>query len=338
MDMLEKTSGRGLRAKTSRSGKPKAEPPRRRDSAITGFVDRLADGAIEGWAIDRLDLARHLRVRALADGAEIGSAVCDLYREDVHKSGAGDGRYGFRITYDGSIARERISVVIEAADPPVRLPFSPRALTGARAAKPAAYIGYVERVTAGELTGWALDRSDLARRVRLRATVNGQMLGGVECDLFREDLLKSGAGDGRYGFSVPFDRPIPAGEIVVVVDDAAEPYRLPLTPDAAASLASLQNASRDLPRPPPPPAGEPEPPDAMAALQAQVADLQAELARFKGALGQSIEKLALASAEAAALAPLSQELRGLPPLPPEHVSWHARGIYRQLLRRLEAGA
>lgn len=383
--MLKKTSERLLKAKAPRAGRRRLPAPSAADpassarqpanktngasvavarrpaaaasaaaladrghaSVVTGFVDRLAAGVIEGWALDRLDLSRRLHVRAIADGKEIGSAVCDVYREDIQMSGAGDGRYGFRIEYSGPpIPPERIAIVVTEADPPHRLPLSPQAQIDTAAPvtppmKAVAYIGFVEQVSAGELAGWALDRSDLSKRTRIRVTSNGRLLGSVHCDLFREDLLKSGAGDGRYGFRIPFDPSVPIDEITVAVDDAAGPFRLPFTPDAAAALRYLQDARRALQTPELGPAEDRTTEtsnDALAILQAQVQTLQAEIARFKGALNQSIGNLARQGRAEETLAPLAQEIGRATPLPPEQVSWRARGIYRQLLRRLEAGA
>jgi len=222
--------------------------------AYIGFVERIGPGVIEGWALDRLDLSRHPGVRAMADGQIIGTGVSDIYREHVYNSGAGDGRYGFRITFeDSATPLERIMVVIDDAAHPFRLPLTQQAMAAARASNPPARIGPAEEVKPGP--------------------------------------LQPARGAGLSPAIAPEDKIAPA-----------------------------------------PSEG------AMAALEARVQTLQAELARFKSALGQSIEKLVRHSAEAAALGPLTEELRDASPVPPEQLPWEARAIYQQLLEKLSAQA
>lgn len=120
--------------------------------AYIGFVERISSGVIEGWAIDRLDLSRRPSVRAMVDGQVIGTGISDIYHEHVHKSGAGDGRYGFHIACNGmAIPLERISVVIDDPAHPFRLPLTQRAMAEMRASNTPAYIGLVERVTSRAL-------------------------------------------------------------------------------------------------------------------------------------------------------------------------------------------
>jgi len=308
--------------------------------AYIGFVERISSGVIEGWAIDRLDLSRRPSVRAMVDGQVIGTGISDIYQEHVHKSGAGDGRYGFRIACnDMAIPLERISVVIDDPAHPFRLPLTKRAMTEMRASNTPAYIGIVELIAPGLIEGWALDRHDLGRHLRVTAKTGGQVLGSAICDLYREHLHKSGAGDGRYGFQITFEDTATVDDIAVVVDDQRGTYNLAFTPEASTALRQLEPATPAGVSPAIAPENEvtPDPSDAaMAGLEARVQTLQAELGHFKSALAQSIEKWMRHSAEVEALAPLREELRDASPIPPEQVPWGARGIYQQLLRKLSA--
>ena len=120
--------------------------------AYIGFVERIGPGVIEGWALDRLDLSRHPGVRAMADGQILGTGVSDLYREHLCSSGAGDGRYGFRIIFEDRVpSLERIMVVIDDASHPFRLPLTQQAMTEARASNPPASIGPAEGGASGPL-------------------------------------------------------------------------------------------------------------------------------------------------------------------------------------------
>ena len=308
--------------------------------AYIGFVERISSDAVEGWAIDRMDLSRRLKVRAMADGEVLGVGVSNIYREHVHKSGAGDGRYGFRVAFNRlAIPLERISVVIDDSAHPFRLPLTQQAMAEMRARKASAYIGAVESITPGCIEGWAIDRNDLGQHLRVKANAAGRVLGSAICDLYREHLHKSGAGDGRYGFRILLEIDTPIDDIAVVVDDHLGIYRLPFVPRVAADLDRLEPPSSDNNTPDiehePKPVAAPSD-EAMAALETRVQTLQTELARFKMALSQSIEKFTQNSKEIEALGPLKEELRDASPVPPEQLPWEARAIYRQLLQKLRA--
>lgn len=330
-------AGSDLKSAASAGGPVEPHVP-----AYFGFVERIGHGVIEGWAIDRLDLSRHPSVRVMAGGQLLGSGVCDIYREHVHKSGAGDGRYGFRVAFnDMAIPLESISVVIDDPAHPFRLPLTQQATAEARTGDTSAYIGLVESVTADFIEGWAIDRRDPGRHLRVNATAGGHLLGSAICNLYREHLQNSGAGDGRYGFRVAIEATSPIHDIAVVVDDQIGAYNLAFSPEASTALNRLKSApSVDVPPSVPPTKEAAAAPSdaAMAALEARVQTLQAELMRFKSALAQSIEKFSGHSTDGNALAPLSGELRDVSPIPPAQVPWEARGFYRQLLRKLGAAA
>jgi SAM-dependent methyltransferase len=65
--------------------------------------------------------------------------------------------------------------------------------------------GYVDKVDNGALQGWAVDITDIRRRVTVAVFHEGERLGETAACLFREDLRRAGIGDGRgtYGFSFP---------------------------------------------------------------------------------------------------------------------------------------
>ena len=213
--------------------------------AYIGFVERISSDAVEGWAIDRLDLSRRLKVRAMADGEVLGVGVSNIYREHLHKSGAGDGRYGFRLAFNRlAIPLERISVVIDDSAHPFRLPLTQQAMAEMRASNTPAYIGLVELIAPGRIEGWVIDRHDLGRHLRVIAKAGGQVLGSAICDLYREHLHKSGAGDGRYGFQIAFEATATIDEIAVVVDDQRGTYNLAFTPEASAALRHLEPVIR----------------------------------------------------------------------------------------------
>lgn len=67
--------------------------------------------------------------------------------------------------------------------------------------------GFVDRVLAGEVQGWAFDPNKPARRVHITARHEGEIIAETLADLPRKDLTRGGKGDGKHGFNLR----IPAG-------------------------------------------------------------------------------------------------------------------------------
>ncbi len=202
--------------------------------AYIGFVERISSGAVEGWAIDRNDLARHLRVKAIAAGRVLGSAICDLYREHLYKFGAGDGRYGFRIPFEIKAPFDDIAVVVDDHLGTYRLPFVPPASTGLDRLEPPSsdnntpaiehetkptvapseeamaaletrvqmLQGRLEKWTGTKIEGWAWDPQAPNKRIRLEMVEGDNRLSSVVANMYRSDLVRLGCGDGRHGFCI----------------------------------------------------------------------------------------------------------------------------------------
>jgi hypothetical protein len=62
--------------------------------------------------------------------------------------------------------------------------------------------GFVDKVLAGEVRGWALDPNRPGRRVHVVARCEGRVVAEALADLPRRDLLADGRGDGRCAFAL----------------------------------------------------------------------------------------------------------------------------------------
>lgn len=62
--------------------------------------------------------------------------------------------------------------------------------------------GFLDRIEAGWLHGWARRPHHPDRRVRVRVLVDGRGVTEDLADQYRADLAETGHGDGRYGFSI----------------------------------------------------------------------------------------------------------------------------------------
>ncbi|HEX8232972.1 MAG TPA: hypothetical protein VF559_06485 [Caulobacteraceae bacterium] len=62
--------------------------------------------------------------------------------------------------------------------------------------------GFVDRVLAGEVQGWAFDPNKPGRRVHIVARHEGEIVAETLADLPRKDLTRGGKGDGKHGFNL----------------------------------------------------------------------------------------------------------------------------------------
>ncbi len=102
--------------------------------------------------------------------------------------------------------------------------------------------GFVDGFVAGEIRGWAMDRSQPGRRVHVVAVCDGQVVAEALADVSRADLLQDGRGDGRHAFRLR----LPAA----LLDGEARQVRV----QAIAGGASVRLLRGEVEISPPPPA------------------------------------------------------------------------------------
>jgi glycosyltransferase involved in cell wall biosynthesis len=91
----------------------------RKVSAIEGHIDSLTPSGAVGWAWMPGAPETPVSIEALLDGKVIGRATANQMRADLASSGRGSGRYGFRLQYDKTLARDKKPelIVVGAAEP-----------------------------------------------------------------------------------------------------------------------------------------------------------------------------------------------------------------------------
>ena len=60
-----------------------------------GHVERLCDGELEGWVMDRTSPASPVELEVLVDGEIVGTVLANRYRPDLDRAGLADGRCAF---------------------------------------------------------------------------------------------------------------------------------------------------------------------------------------------------------------------------------------------------
>src|SRR4051812_30846709 len=63
-------------------------------------------------------------------------------------------------------------------------------------------IGYLDKVTADHVIGWAWNPGRPEETVEVDLYCDGDVVLRVAADRYRQDLLAAGKGTGRYGFSI----------------------------------------------------------------------------------------------------------------------------------------
>ncbi len=62
--------------------------------------------------------------------------------------------------------------------------------------------GFVDLISADNISGWAVDRDDPTRRIDVNLYINKQFVATIKADAFRDDLAAAGVGDGHVAFGM----------------------------------------------------------------------------------------------------------------------------------------
>ena len=190
----------------------KAQP-----GVLRGLLERVHRARISGWAFDPASPDTPVALVVLANGAEIGRVVAELYRSDLADAGIGDGYHAFELIVPGGLtAGMRHEIEVRHAADWSLLPGSPWVWEPAAAAPdrqqphpPSAALpplgalrGTLDACDRTRISGWTQDSADPERRVGLVITVNDRVIGRMLANSYRGDLETAGIGDGRHAFEL----------------------------------------------------------------------------------------------------------------------------------------
>ncbi len=230
-----------------------------------GFVDRVTETQVIGWAIDLDHAAQPVRLAVRLDGHVIDTLLCDVRRNDLGASGLPITRAGFVYDiphryFDG--AQHRIAFTFHNGTPILftnRLGQSIPEWHFANARR-AAFEGFVDGLTdGGAINGW-LFRIDTesGKRLggnRLLVLIDGETVGEITADRFRPDVGLTHRCDPYCGFSyvppVEFRSGRTARFRFLAANDRTELLNSPLEAtflpnDARATLHGLMRMAEDL--------------------------------------------------------------------------------------------
>ena len=84
--------------------------------AYFGYIDQIRNNVVSGWAFDSERPNESLTIEVFVGNAPAIAGAADIYREDLLKSGVGNGRHGFEIGYSGQQPAARIRVRVHGTD------------------------------------------------------------------------------------------------------------------------------------------------------------------------------------------------------------------------------
>ena len=177
---------------------------------VRGFLDRMDDAAISGWAVDTSDPLVPLRMRVLIDDVITDVISCEGVRADASSFNLPNDKVGFsylipRRFLDGGRHVLRFSTIDGAA-----LSLSSR--TGMEMpelhfclAQQTHVEGVLDGVVDGLIQGWALNVDARAKTrtggLRILVTALGQPVAELLADQFRADVAEALNADAACGFT-----------------------------------------------------------------------------------------------------------------------------------------
>jgi len=211
-------------------------PSRAQTQLILGRLEHIENGAIQGWAIDRLNPQIPLQLRLSIDGNLAAVLDCNIERPDLaalnlpsHAAG-----FDFRIPRRFHDGIRHVLALASLQGCPVQLPNAENRLLSEihfSIASCQHVDGVLDGLVDGMIQGWALKTDPQTGQktggLRLLISANGQPIAEVTADQFRADVAASGNADSCCGFSHPLP-PEFTLQTSIRLEVHAMPGRLPL--------------------------------------------------------------------------------------------------------------
>jgi hypothetical protein len=167
-----------------------------RATQLEGSHDAANCSYVAGWAWDRLSPSSRINVNIYDGGALLTTVTANLYRADLLNAGIGDGYHGFSWTVpdslkDGLAHSIRVKLASTGAD----LVATPKSITCFRS-----YEGYQDQTSCSAIAGWAWSPAQPNAPLDVDIYDSSTRFATVTANLFRQDLLSAGKGNGYHGF------------------------------------------------------------------------------------------------------------------------------------------
>jgi GT2 family glycosyltransferase len=210
--------------------------PRPPNRTTLGFLDRIEEAAIAGWALDPLNPKSPLVMRVMIDGIVADVITCDISRPDVGPLNLPSTRVGFeyRIPSRFQDGLRHVLAFATIEGEPIHLPgrgglnlpelhFS--------LSRKTRIDGVLDGLVDGLIQGWVIridERSDeKTGGVRILVSSKGQPVAELVADQFRADVAEALGADPSCGFSYALPPELRHGKFITL-DFQVMPERVPL--------------------------------------------------------------------------------------------------------------
>jgi GT2 family glycosyltransferase len=177
---------------------------------IVGFLDRIDEAGVGGWALDVRQPGERLRLRVLIDEVIVDVVTCDMQREDAAALKLPSNRIGFYYNIPARYQDGMRHKLHFAALDGVPVTMASRNSPALEAlhfclAKPVRIEGAMDGLVDGLIQGWALHVDDRAKTklggVRILVMAGGQPLAELLADQYRADVAAALGCEASCGFT-----------------------------------------------------------------------------------------------------------------------------------------
>jgi hypothetical protein len=179
---------------------------------IEGFIEAIRPFQLRGWAYNPEVPEEALEVTLLVSGDAVLTISANMFRDDLKKSGKGDGLHGFVLNVDRPLPMtvpDEIQVQCRSLTGEIRtLPNVENAVItdktvaveAGRRSEPS-ITGYFRLSSPSSVSGWAYDQQQPNEHLKVDIVADDALIWSGVADEFRPDLIPAGIGKGDHGFT-----------------------------------------------------------------------------------------------------------------------------------------
>jgi glycosyltransferase involved in cell wall biosynthesis len=163
-------------------------------------VDLCNEDGIVGWIIDTNNPHEPLEIEIIIDEEVVATTTADVFRPDLLDAGFGDGGHGFNVAmpdkfFDG---KEHLAVIKEISTGLLFVEHSQYFTL------PIRYniVSALDKCDEHGIRGWIVNTNNPNEPIEIEVIIDEETIKQVPANIFRQDLLDKGFGNGKHGFNV----------------------------------------------------------------------------------------------------------------------------------------
>jgi matrixin len=179
----------------SKAGPPPPPPP-----SYSGSLDLVSCNSIAGWAWDSTQPNSPINVDIYDGSTLIATVAANQFRQDLANAGLGNGIHGFSFVTPASLKNGQPHTIwVKFGGTSTALSGSPKTINCGGTTP--LYQGVNDSADCQMIAGWAWDRNQPNSPINVDIYDGTTLIATVAANIFRQDLLNAGIGNGAHGFS-----------------------------------------------------------------------------------------------------------------------------------------